>query len=505
MSLSKPSNSTTDNPGVNFLADCDVELRQLIRERTGIVVQDHQLENLNNTVAAAIQRYGHSRCESFMQSLRTTDNNSAEMEFLITGITVGESYFFRDTSQINFLRDQYLPELIAKRTKTGKQLRIWSAGCSDGQELYTLVFLLHDLIPDLENWRLHLLGTDINTETLATCMHGHYREWSFRNTPEHVRSRYFHAHKTDYELNEDVRRMARFAYLNLAEDSFPSLLTDTNAMDLILCRNVFIYFDQDTVKKVLKKFEQCLTPEGILMLGASDLVDNNVAGMELIQRESTFYYQRQQTPTSVKTQLDAVAKPPQIKSAQPPGNKIIKPENKLKPREIDLIQELRQHLAEEQWQAVEDMSDHCMETLGASAELFRYKATAAANLGKLEQAAQLCSQALELDSIDKHAYFLSAIVNMELERADEAEAALRKVLFLDADFLEAHYQLGLLHLRCGRKPQGVKSLKNALHLAEKGNPQFIIHGAPDTNYERMIEVLRNEIKLHETSTQMESR
>lgn len=503
MSLAKTSKGTTSNMAAHLSPACESELRQFIRTRTGIIVQDHQRDNLNNTVATAMQRYGHSQCESFMESLRAAENNSPELEFLIAGITVGESYFFRDTSQINFLRDQYLPELIAKRTKTDKYMRIWSAGCSDGQELYTLALLLRELIPDLENWRLHLLGTDINTETLATCMHGHYREWSFRNTPESIRSRYFHSHKTEFELHEDVRRMARFAYLNLAEDAFPSLLTDTSNIDLILCRNVFIYFDQATVKNVLQKFAQCLVPEGILMLGASDLVDNNVSCMELIQANGTFYYRRQHSDKPVKALNSQVAKPPPIKSLPPHSRKIKKPSTKPINNKIDPIQELRQHLAQEQWQTVDELADSSLETLGESAELLRYKATAAANLGKLEQASQLCERALELDPIDKHSHFLSAIVLMELEQTEAAEATLRKVLFLDAQFLEAHYQLGLLHLRCGRQSQGIKSLKNALHLAEKGDPQYCLHGAPDTSYQRMVEVLSHEIKLYETSARLE--
>ena len=302
MSLATPSKGSASGNDVRFPSTFDMELRQLIRARTGIVVQDHQVENLYNTVATAMQRYGHSQSESFMESLRAADKNSPEMEFLIAGITVGESYFFRDTGQIDFLRDKYLPELIAKRAQTGKYLRIWSAGCSDGQELYTLAFLLRDLIPDLENWRIHLLGTDINNETLTTCLRGHYREWSFRNTPQRIRDHYFHAHKDSYELHQDVQRMARFTYLNLAEDAFPSLLTDTNAMDLILCRNVFIYFDQATVEKVLQKFVQCLVPQGVLMLGASDLVANNVEGMALIQDKNAFYYRRQQKDVAVEVQ-----------------------------------------------------------------------------------------------------------------------------------------------------------------------------------------------------------
>ena len=492
-----------------FTSDQDVELRRLIRDRTGIVIQDHQVENFYNTVATAMQHFGHAQCKSFIQSLRVIDKNSPELEFLITGITVGESYFFRDEGQIEFLRNEFLPKLIAKRSKTDKHLRIWSAGCSDGQELYTLAFLLMDLIPDIENWRIHLLGTDINTDTLAKCMRGQYREWSFRNTPDSIRKRYFKKCKEGYILHEEVQQIARFSYLNLAEDAFPSLLTDTNAIDLVLCRNVFIYFDQETVTKVLQKFTQCLVPDGILMLGASDLVNNLVPGLELVHDRDSFYYQRQKTKQKVKTQKTPTVKPlSELATAKPKAvQKTSVTKQPTKPGNLttDSMQQLRVYLAEEKWQSVDEEVNRCLLEMGESSELLVYKATAAANLGNLDQASSLCEQALKLDSVNKHAHYLSAIVSMELDQSDAAEAALRKVLFLDAQFLEAHYQLGLLQLRNGRQTQGMKSLKNALQIAERGNPQYSLHGAPDTNFKRMVEVLSKEINLHETNTQVVSR
>lgn len=493
------SNDTAATELISHLtSENDIELRQLIRDRTGIVVQNHQMDNLYKNVYTVMQRYGHLQFESFITSLRNRNEQSQELDALVAGITVGESYFFRDTGQIDYLKNQYLPELIASRSKTDKYLRIWSAGCSDGQELYTLAFLLCDLIPDIEDWRIHLLGTDINTRTLASCLHGHYREWSFRNTPNDIKQRYFHPHEDGYRLNQTVQRMARFSYLNLAEDSFPSLLTDTTNIDLILCRNVFIYFDQTTIDSVIRKFKQCLVPEGVLMLGASDLVSNSIDEMELMQTDKAFFYRRQhcKQPFDIKV-LEQEKKPAVDKTSLLKTSDIQIPDKTLK-TPVDNLQALKEMMAKEDWLRVNQAVDRCLFEMGQTAELLVYKATAAANLGELESALQICDSALELDPVDKHAFYLSAIVLMELERLSFAEVALRKVLFLDSSFLEAHYQLGLLHLRCDRHVQGMKSLKNALRIAEQGNPQHSLYGAPDTSFERMAEVLRNEIKLHQS-------
>ena len=147
MSLTTPAKDYPSGLEVHLSPSFDKELRKLICERTGIVTQDHQQENLNKVVATAMQRFGYEHCESYLEFLRSAEKDSPELEFLVSGITVGESYFFRDTGQIDFLRQQYLPALIAKRAQTSKHLRIWSAGSSDGQELYTLAFLLRGFDP----------------------------------------------------------------------------------------------------------------------------------------------------------------------------------------------------------------------------------------------------------------------------------------------------------------------------------------------------------------------
>jgi len=172
--------------------ECEEELIKLVRELTGIRIHDHQLTKFRQTIIQACELFNCSNCHEYFETLKSSSLNSAIQEHLIAGITIGESYFFRDRNQMDFLKNTILPDLILKRREQGSlYLRIWSAGCSDGQELYSIIILLHQLLPDMENWNLHLLGTDINVASLSRAIKGRYSDWSIRSTSNTLRDNYF--------------------------------------------------------------------------------------------------------------------------------------------------------------------------------------------------------------------------------------------------------------------------------------------------------------------------
>ena len=174
------------------------------------------------------------------KQLEQSRTDSPLWDRVISGLTVGETYFMRDSAQFAALRQDILPELIRRRQKE-RRLRIWSAGCASGEEPYSLAMVLSELIPDWERWSVLILGTDINKQSLARARQGLYKKWSFRQCDPGVSGRYFTPQEQRFQIKPDIARRVSFAYLNLAEDTYPSLITNTCAMDLILCRNVAIY------------------------------------------------------------------------------------------------------------------------------------------------------------------------------------------------------------------------------------------------------------------------
>jgi chemotaxis protein methyltransferase CheR len=199
------------------------------------------------------------------------------VEMLAARLTIGETHFFRIGPQIDALRTVVLPEIVKRRT-AARQVNAWSAGCSTGEEPYTLAMLLREQLPPTAGWDIRLLATDINDRALETVRRATYGEWSFRGTPDPIRRRYFTPDGSHWRLVEPIRRMVRFGIMNLLADPIPSLGKGaapgqpTRELDLILCRNVTIYFGAEAVRQVYRRFADALVDDGWLILGPSDPV-----------------------------------------------------------------------------------------------------------------------------------------------------------------------------------------------------------------------------------------
>lgn len=469
----------------------------LVRERTGIRIHDHQMDTLRRTVADGLNRFGHAGEADYLAALRAARANSPEHEHLIAGITVGESYFFRDQTQMAWLREQYLPRLIARRREeNNRTLRIWSAGCSDGQELYSLAMLLADLLPDLDDWNLHLLGTDINAVALARALRGRYSEWSLRATPDSTRLRHFRQERDRaWSIAPALRKCVRFAYLNLREDSFPSMLSETIALDLILCRNVFIYFDPLIVAEVMSKFHACLLPGGHLLLGASDLIDSaTLNGFALHNLGNAFFLER------LDPHPAPAPEPPPAQNVEPPRPQAVPRSPATATGTASGYREIIDLLGREQWHDALTAIATRQAQGDTRALPLQFRAKALANLGRAREALEACDASLALDAEDKHSHFLRALILQELHRLPAAEEALRRTLYLDRNFVEAHYQLGLLQMRRGARQSGLKSMRNALAIAERARPDRRLHDAAGRDHERMAAILRHELRMYESDT-----
>ena len=240
----------------------------LIRERFGIVIHVNQTKGLVKTITEICHK---NKCQpqDYLKHLKHCSSSSQLLTDLVAAITIGESYFFRDKNQMQVLEKMVLPRLI-KEKQSSRTLKIWSAGCASGEEIYTIAMLLCELIPDMSSWKLRLLGTDINTLSLTKAAKGIYGQWSMRSIPENYIQRYFSKNGRFYSLSSDICNLVEFKYLNLSDNSYPSIINEINEIDLILCRNVLIYFDNELVTRIMNRLSACMANGSYLFLGASD-------------------------------------------------------------------------------------------------------------------------------------------------------------------------------------------------------------------------------------------
>lgn len=282
---------------------------ELISANTGLHVREQDKQSLANKISMRLKLLRLSRPEEYYQVLAGNipesdslkQKREKEWRELTRLLTTGESYFFRDKGQINLLSSRILPEIIAAKnhqTNTQKnqkrRLRIWSAGCSTGEEPYSLAILLHEILPDWEDWEILILGTDINQKAIEQAQEGIYSSWSFRLVENHLQMRYFHQQQTEWKIDEKIRKMVTFNYGNLLKDDYPNDRSIIYSMDLIICRNVFVYFDPKAISIVLKKFYNTLVPGGYLLTGHTELYNQELGRFQVnVFPESVIYKRRE--------------------------------------------------------------------------------------------------------------------------------------------------------------------------------------------------------------------
>lgn len=253
---------------LNEIKKLEPSFMELIHNRYGLVIHVNQAQELLKTIATACNKFNYQP-QDYLEQLKKCSSNSSLLADLVAAITVGESYFFRDKNQMELLQKKLLPDLINKKSKEFT-LKIWSAGCSSGEEIYTIAMLLAELIPNIDIWDLCLLGTDINTTALQKAAAATYGQWSMRAIPEKYLQRYFVKKDRTYTLSPEISNLVQFKYLNLCDNTYPSIINGIFEVDLILCRNVLIYFDNELAAKIMRKMSVCMSANAYLLLGASD-------------------------------------------------------------------------------------------------------------------------------------------------------------------------------------------------------------------------------------------
>ena len=248
------------------LPEADFEyLRELMHLRAAIVLERGKEYLALSRLEPVARDHGLTTVSELVDKLRTRELTSALHDQVVDALTTNETTFFRDYNPWESLRTLVMPELLARKERT-RTLAIWSAGCSSGQEPYSIAMSIREHFPELLTWQLSILGTDISGSVLDRARAGRYGQLEVnRGLPAHLLVRHFTRAGMEWEIEEPIRRMVRFEHHNL-NDAWPSM----PPFDLVLMRNVMIYFETEAKRRVLAKMHGQLAPHGYLLLGASE-------------------------------------------------------------------------------------------------------------------------------------------------------------------------------------------------------------------------------------------
>jgi chemotaxis protein methyltransferase CheR len=243
-----------------------VKIRDLIYRISGIYHAENKFYLLATRTRRRMQAVGSSTLADYFERLTIRTNRDTEMRSLLNEITIGETYFFRSPAQLDALSKIVLPKLMAMTAKQSfKRVRIWSAGCSTGEESYTLSILFQEhLVQPHKGWTFEIVATDLNENSIAKCREGLYAEYAVRNLNGQLRSKYFKQEGNLFRVKDEVRTGVKFERLNLQDQS---KLLFMKGFDLIFCCNVLIYFDGAAKRRTVEHFYNGLIPGGYFFLG----------------------------------------------------------------------------------------------------------------------------------------------------------------------------------------------------------------------------------------------
>ena len=477
------------NP-TSLSSDLQTSFHHLLSKRTGLVVRDSDRETFVNKLLLRIEVLNLSNPKNYYLFLKDNSQESEkEWQHLVALLTNNESYFFRDKQQIQLLQDHIFPEII-ERKQIDKTIRVCSAGCSTGEEPYSLAILLSQLIPNYHEWNLDILGVDINQEALRKAKNGVYNPWSLRAINPSVIQTYFKEVKKQYHLDDNIKRMVRFRSVNLVKDSF-----FFGEIDLFICRNVFIYFNLTAIATVLDKLHASLHPHGYLLTGHTELSGQNLHKFTAKVFSQSLIYQRRANNSipeksnhipAVTHEKQNISKPlipplTPIKSTQKslassslslknnPVSSIAKTEIKQLTND-QLLKTAEDLIKKERYDAAIEKVKKVLKNHPNNFQAYYLLAQISANKGLYEEAVTNGNRALQIDCFAIAPHYLLAQIAEETGKLEEAKSLLKKIIYLEPSSVGAYLDLSHIYAQEGDDKRAVKMYQESLNILKKLPP-----------------------------------
>ncbi|HEY3788082.1 MAG TPA: CheR family methyltransferase, partial [Urbifossiella sp.] len=504
------------------LSDRAIDLfREAVASRFGLLYEDDRRAFLTEILAKQSSRSPGADAESYAHRLMTGMASREEIAALAADLTVGETYFFRHPDQFRaFSEVVLLDRAIANR----RRLHILSAGCSSGEEAYSLMMSIQQQLADLADWDVRVVGIDLNPAALARANRGRYTEWSLRGVADHIRHRYFHRTDKAYQLDDSVRALVSFEERNLLEES--AEFWKREAFDAIFCRNVLMYFTPGAARSVVQRLTRSLIPGGHLFLGPAETLRGLSNDYHLRHTHETFYYQRrtvgedslpapiefrkEQIPlenlapllasaddswvaaiSTASERIDRLRREMKPVSPAEPQSRSALPENGGKSTGIAAARELfrQERFAE----ALEILAEPIRQSQ-ADPDAQLLQAVLLINSGRIPDAERLCHEVLAGDEFNAEARYLLALSR---EHAREYASALEQdgiAIYLDPRFAMPHLHLGLLRKRTDDRDGASRAFRDAATLLPREEPSRIMLFGGGFSREMLIRLCEAELR-----------
>jgi len=468
---------------------------RLILSHSGLHFEERNKAALTRGLLKRMSALRLTRYEEYLQYLKQHGEDRHELQKLLQFLTVGETYFYRYPAHFDVLRERF-----ASLAATAGPIRIWSAGCSTGEEPYSIAMTLMEALPDWRERDIRIIATDINNRSLKRAREGVYSPWSMRIARPDQSKRYFRRVGESFLIRDEVKQLVQFSHLNLSAPYREPVCDQLRELDAIFCRNVLIYFTPETAERMLQRFAEALKPSGLLFLGHSETLLQRGLDLELKRQDRSFYYVKRSgagdalpppqnrfpalpraeepagglTPEEMRLaaawlsaqtpwQGEPTAAAPQDASAEaaPPL-----PRPAL-PCERESLQAARELFDREEFDQALALLEQLLDRSPDQPDALVLKGFILAGKGALQQALETCERVIALNDLLPEAYFLKGVLLDAEDLLTEAAAEYRKALLLDHDFIMPRYHMGRLYLRQGRVAEAAREIRNSIRILSR--------------------------------------
>ncbi len=493
-----------------------IAVRDLIEERCGLRFDDSQRVSLSASVSLRMQQLELDSEDEYVERLRGEAPRMVEAELrnLLNLVTVTETCFFRDASQFRLLRNHIIPGLIAERLAKGdknRTIRIWSAGCSSGEEAYSIALTLEDMgfYRACPGWTIDIIGTDLNTKVLEKARAGVYTARAMRNVEGRLRDRYFVGEGKTFSLADTIKKHVKFEYGNLTQTPMPS----TGPQDIVFCKNVAIYFRADVTRKLIKGLYDTLAGEGYLLLGHAESLWQLSDGFALVEQERAFCYRKSPpVPQKPAARSSARRSSPRLASRQSVSPLVVGRDfsravtggrhgSAASSRNVTAPILLTPDTVEDvtgrydvclaafragDWDAAETALSSLVESCPTFVPALLLLGGLYANRGRFDDAMRQAETVLKLSDLEPRAHLLVGMVASRQQRLDEAQQSLRRALYLDDSLALAHFWLGNLYRDRGDLARACHEYENVVRDWARHTLELTEEFASDLTAEQLV-------------------
>ncbi|MBI1281039.1 MAG: tetratricopeptide repeat protein [Anaerolineaceae bacterium] len=439
-------------------------ISNLVAERIGLMP--------GKALQDAIEEVGGDDLGALVRALESSDTGSPAWQAILRALMIGETYFFRQRAQLNWLRQMVMPDLLKRHSNS---MSLWSAGCATGEEVYSLAITLYENLSPTQRHNIHLIGSDINRTALDTARRGLYRDWSFRHTDLDFKDRYFIGVETGLQIKPFIRQMVTFTPNNLLTS------TPINKLDVITCCNVLLYLHEEAVQQVENHFFEALTPGGWLLLGQAETLHTDRDRWLTHLYAGGVAYQKPLENTVHNRIVYHKAHPPQA-----PAIIQVEPE----PR--SLYEEAVALLRAKQADEAETILREILASQANDARAHILLGCILANRRQIADAHAELDVALDGNPLQADAHYLKGMLYLESQQQATAEEAFKSALYCHKGHPLTAVMLGNLYAQSGAVDKARRIWTAALENLN-GHSTAHVSDLSDLTVDAMRELLENQI------------